>query len=101
MAQSTTTAKEQPPTTTQQLASQDHPQPLPKIQQIWAWFLDQECWARTPDHHQTHHLSLIEREKKQDQEAQNPSSNPDHRRTRPAITDHAIADPLTHTITDH
>ena len=33
-AQSTTTTnQEQPPTTTQQqLASQDHPQPLPKIQ---------------------------------------------------------------------
>jgi len=36
MAQSTTTVnQEQPPTTTQQQqASQDHPQPLPKIQQL-------------------------------------------------------------------
>ena len=33
---------------------------------------------------------MIEREKKQDQEAQNPPSNPDHCRTRPAIANHAI-----------
>ena len=37
------------------------------------------------------------REKKQDQEAQNPPSNPDHRRTRPAIADHAIHE--THRLT--
>ena len=36
------------------------------------------------------------REKKQDQEAQNSPSNPDHRRTGPAI-----ADPLTHAKANH
>ena len=46
-------------------------------------------------------LNLIEREKKQDQEAQNPPSNLDHHRTRPAIADHAIADPLTYAIANH
>ena len=44
---------------------------------------------------------MIEREKKQDQEAQNPPSNPDHRRIKPASADHAIVDPLTHVIANH